>query len=911
MKRNLVVLLSLAAFVALLMWSPDTLAYDRYYNSSGTGNCSTCHGSFTGATSPMGSEFPSDNKHRMHNGSSSMNAECDLCHTSGDGRNPWIGSSDGTTNNTGLGCSGCHGRLEDAGNDSVSDGLGAGLRQHHYNAGTTTCAACHTDSNPANYTAVGEDIRPPYYGTADTNVSMPCNAVAESNVNENWTIGDFLGSDNDGDGLYDASDPDCMATPESACFDGLDNDSDGLTDCADPDCAEAIGDACDTGDPGICSAGTSICSGGAEECLPDSEPQTEGPPGNATCSDGLDNDCDALTDSSDPDCMAAPEANCFDGVDNDFDGLTDCADPDCAEAIGDACDTGDPGICSAGTSTCSSGAEECVPDSEPQTEGPPGNASCSDGLDNDCDALTDTSDPDCMAMPETACFDGLDNDSDGLTDCADPDCEGNTDGACDTGDPGICSAGTSTCSGGAEECVPDSEPQTEGPSGDATCTDGLDNDCDALSDSEDPDCMIIAETECFDGMDNDSDGLSDCADSDCEGSIDGACDTGDPGICSAGASTCSGGAEECVPDSEPQTEGPAGDTTCSDGLDNDCDALSDSADPDCTVIAETECFDGLDNDSDGLFDCADPDCERSEGGACNTGEPGICAVGTLICTSGQQVCVQDLQAEPESNDSVNCDDGLDNDCDGLTDLEDPECVIEGEADCFDGVDNDSDGLMDCSDPDCEGSEDGSCDTGEPGVCASGTYVCMNAMQTCMGNEQAQPEGDMYDNCQDGLDNDCDGFADNDDADCTMMEADVWLRRLIAHQRVNLQEGQTKRRRIFAQARADTKPQAATVTLSADYDPAGVSVDIPQDSRTQTLDVGEDGGRMFMFWPLVTCNAVGSYTVSWTAEIDAPENREAAGDVLVEMTVINCRENSGNDSNRSGHGNSQRPRKSRR
>jgi hypothetical protein len=253
MKRNLVILLSLAGFLAMVMSSPDAFAYDRYKDASGSGNCSTCHGDFTGSTSPMGSVFPSDDKHRMHNGSGSMSSECNLCHTSGDNRNPWLGSSDGTANNTGLGCVGCHGRLEDAGNDSVSDGVGAGLRQHHDNAGITTCAACHTDADPANYTTVGEDIWPPYYGTADTNVSRPCNDVSASNVNENWTIGDYLGSDNDGDGLYDAADPDCMVAPESDCFDGIDNDSDGLTDCEDADCEAAVDGACDTGLPGICS----------------------------------------------------------------------------------------------------------------------------------------------------------------------------------------------------------------------------------------------------------------------------------------------------------------------------------------------------------------------------------------------------------------------------------------------------------------------------------------------------------------------------------------------------------------------------------------------------------------------------------------------------------------------------------
>jgi hypothetical protein len=35
--------------------------------------------------------------------------------------------------------------------------------------------------------------------------------VATANLNENWSTGDFLGLDNDGDNLYDTSDPDCQS----------------------------------------------------------------------------------------------------------------------------------------------------------------------------------------------------------------------------------------------------------------------------------------------------------------------------------------------------------------------------------------------------------------------------------------------------------------------------------------------------------------------------------------------------------------------------------------------------------------------------------------------------------------------------------------------------------------------------
>ena len=200
--------ISLAVAAAIVFFSySDAHAYDRYNDG-----CQNCHGEFTGPVTVKGSVFPNNDKHRMHRSSANMDAECDLCHTDGDGRDAFIGSSNGTANNTGYGCVGCHGRLEDAGNDGISLGLGAGLRQHHNNAGITSCAICHTDANPINYAPVGEDIMPPYYGTVDTNADMSCNPGQTVNENENWTIGDFVGLDNDGDLMYDAVlDPDCMA----------------------------------------------------------------------------------------------------------------------------------------------------------------------------------------------------------------------------------------------------------------------------------------------------------------------------------------------------------------------------------------------------------------------------------------------------------------------------------------------------------------------------------------------------------------------------------------------------------------------------------------------------------------------------------------------------------------------------
>jgi hypothetical protein len=89
-----------------------------------------------------------------------------------------------------------------------------------------------------------------------------------------------------------------------------------------------------------------------------------------------------------------------------------------------------------------------------------------------------------------------------------------------------------------------------------------------------------------------------------------------------------------------------------------------------------------------------------------------------------------------------CGDGVDNDCDGLIDGDDPDCpqscipTESAEQSCADGVDNDCDGLIDGDDPDCS--------------------------QSCMPTESPEVS------CTDGVDNDCDGLIDGDDQDCQII-----------------------------------------------------------------------------------------------------------------------------------------------
>lgn len=83
----------------------------------------------------------------------------------------------------------------------------------------------------------------------------------------------------------------------------------------------------------------------------------------------------------------------------------------------------------------------------------------------------------------------------------------------------------------------------------------------------------------------------------------------------------------------------------------------------------------------------------------------------MCLTMGEQSCREhhtNVTTTHETRDE--CFDGLDNDDDGLSDCDDPDCLIYGRCrrvgdqetgrECFDGLDNDGDGMADCFDDDC-------------------------------------------------------------------------------------------------------------------------------------------------------------------------------------------------------------------
>jgi len=179
-----------------IAWTSDAGAYERYNDG-----CQNCHGGFKDSpytSLAEGSTWP-DSLHDVHRSSSFMNTDCDLCHRSDDGRNPFL--NDSTVG--GLGCAGCHT------NTPTTPGLpdASSLADHHVVSSVTTCLNCHAPLAPG---ASTENMAPLYYGRPDTSANDPCNFSPD--YLEDWSSDPGrLGLDNDGDGVYDDADADCSA----------------------------------------------------------------------------------------------------------------------------------------------------------------------------------------------------------------------------------------------------------------------------------------------------------------------------------------------------------------------------------------------------------------------------------------------------------------------------------------------------------------------------------------------------------------------------------------------------------------------------------------------------------------------------------------------------------------------------
>jgi len=529
-------------------------------------------------------------------------------------------------------------------------------------------------------------------------------------------------ADNDGDGYGDATASITSCDPSSGWVDndGDCDDSDAmvhpgaqeLCNGVDDDCDEEVDEGLDVtwyadadgdgyGDANVTTAACDAGLGWVDNDLDcDDSNSSVNPLATEVC-DGIDNDCDLLTDDADAG-VVDPATWYYDG---DADGyglehktVARCDQPSGYAALGGDCDDSDTSFNPGAAET------DCADPADYNCDGSTGYA------DDDGDgfaACDECDDLDATIFPgaDERC-DGADNDCDGTVDeddavdagtwCTD----GDGDGYGDTYDCTVtCTqpVGTVTLSSD-HDC--DDTAATVNPGATEICN-GIDDDCDALVDDDDG--SITGQATWY--ADADSDGYGDAASttlacSQPSGSVADSsdCDDGDSAVNPAAAELCN-------------------------GVDDDCDAVVDE--DDATDVATW--YADADGDSYGEPGSTDIDCDQPSGFVADSSD----------CDDG------DSAVNPAATELCN---GVDDDCNGSTDEETAADASTWYADDDgDGYGDAGDSTAACSAPSGYLADATDCDDGDGAVNPGATELC------------------------DGVDNDCDGSTDEDSA----ADASTW------------------------------------------------------------------------------------------------------------------------------------------
>jgi len=550
-------------------------------------------------------------------------------------------------------------------------------------------------------------------------------------VDEDGMDGTVFYRDSDGDGFGDATvEQMACAVPAGFVADSSDCD-DGRADvnpeAVEDDCTDPVDYNCDgsVGYADIDGDGTPACN----DC-DDTNPAAN-PFAAEICNDGIDDDCDGEIDEA----GAVGEQMWFADADGDLHG-----DPAMSMV---ACDQ--PAGYVENPTDC---------DDESASANPSGIEIC-DGLDNDCDGLVDGPDP-----------------VGGMT--VYPDSDG--DGHGSAGSPVEVCTPMAGFVESSDDCD-DSEAAAH-PGGTEVC-DGIDNDCSGGVD-EGLGSVYYADP------DGDGYGMSVMTMEACElpdgySAMDGDCDEADsavyPGaveVCDGIDNDCSGGVDEGLgtvyyadPDGDGYGMALVTMEACEvpDGysaMDGDCDETDGGVYP-----GAAEVCDGIDNDCSGGIDEGLGTTFFLDTDGDGYGEVGetteACDVPTGYASLAGDCDVSDSSINPGAAEVC---DGVDNDCDSLTDDEDDSVEVALGSFWYadedgDGYGGDTESISACEGPDGYVASADDCDDADPMSYPGASEIWYDGIdQDCEGDGDSDADGDGHDAIEVGGDD-----ADDTDPDC--------------------------------------------------------------------------------------------------------------------------------------------------